>query len=110
MSYFINKRNQKIAYKRIRGKSPGIVFIHGLNSDMEGKKAIFVEKYAKLTNAIIAINCNSTLICINLLEYFLLVSPPLNKVPIPSRRTIPTAINKVMDNIFTNIPEIINVL
>ena len=47
MSYFINKKNQKIAYKRIKGKSPGIVFIHGLNSDMEGKKAIFVEKYAK---------------------------------------------------------------
>ncbi len=47
MSYFINKKNQKIAYKKINGKSPGIVFIHGLNSDMEGKKAIFVEKYAK---------------------------------------------------------------
>ncbi len=47
MSYFINKKNQKIAYKRIKGRSPGIVFIHGLNSDMEGKKAIFIEKYAK---------------------------------------------------------------
>ena len=47
MSYFINKKNQKIAYKSIKGKSPGIVFIHGLNSDMEGKKAIFIEKYAK---------------------------------------------------------------
>ena len=47
MSYFINKKNQKIAYKRIKGKSPGIVFIHGLNSNMEGKKAIFIEKYAK---------------------------------------------------------------
>ena len=47
MSYFINKKNQKIAYKRIKGKSPGIVFIHGLNSDIEGKKAIFIEKYAK---------------------------------------------------------------
>ena len=47
MSYFINKKNQKIAYKKIKGKSPGIIFIHGLNSDMEGKKAIFIEKYAK---------------------------------------------------------------
>ena len=47
MSYFINKKNQKIAYKRIKGKSPGIVFIHGLNSNMEGKKAIFIEKNAK---------------------------------------------------------------
>ncbi len=40
----------------------------------------------------------------------MLVSPPLNKVPIPSIRTIPTAINKVIDNILTNIPEIIFVL
>ena len=50
-------------------------------------------------------NCNKTLNCINLLEYFLLVSPPLNKVPIPSMRTRPTAINKIIDNILTNIPE-----
>ncbi|MDC0192367.1 alpha/beta hydrolase [Alphaproteobacteria bacterium] len=47
MSYFINKKNQRIAYKRTKGQSPGIVFIHGLNSNMEGKKAIFIEKYAK---------------------------------------------------------------
>ena len=70
----------------------------------------FLKKYAKPTKAIIAINCNKTLNCINLLEYFLLVSPPLNKVPIPSKRTIPTAINKTIDNILTNIPEIIIVL
>ena len=47
MSYFINNLNQKIAYKYIKGKSPGIVFIHGLNSDMEGTKAISIEKFAK---------------------------------------------------------------
>ena len=35
----------------------------------------------------IAINCNKTLNCINLFEYFLLVSPPLNKVPIPRIKT-----------------------
>ena len=55
-------------------------------------------------------NCNNTLNCINLFEYFLLVSPPLNKVPIPSIKTIPTAINKVIDNIFTTNPEIITIL
>ncbi len=55
-------------------------------------------------------NCNNTLNCINLFEYFLLVSPPLNKVPIPRIKTTPTAINKVMDNIFNNIPENIFVL
>ncbi len=52
----------------------------------------------------IAINCNKTLNCINLLEYFLLVFPPLNKVPIPSINTIPTAIKRTIDKIFTNIP------
>ena len=41
-------------------------------------------------------NCNKTLNCINLFEYFLLVSPPLNKVPIPRIRTIPTVINKTI--------------
>ena len=30
-----------------KGKSPGIIFIHGLNSDMQGLKAISIEKYAK---------------------------------------------------------------
>ena len=66
-----------------------------------------MKKYAKDTKAIIAINCNKTLNCINLLEYFLLVSPPLKRVPIPKIKTIPTEINKIIDNIFTNIPEII---
>ena len=70
----------------------------------------FLKKYAKLTKAIIAINCNKTLNCINLFEYFLLVSPPLNKVPIPRIRTNPTPISKTIDIIFTNIPEIIIVL
>ena len=55
-------------------------------------------------------NCKRTLNCISLLEYLLLVSPPLNNVPIPRIRTTPTAINKVIDNILTNIPEIIYVL
>ena len=58
----------------------------------------------------IAINCNKTLNCINLFEYFLLVSPPLKRVPIPSIKTIPTASNKAMDKTLTIIPEIIIVL
>ena len=33
--------------------------------------------------------------CINLLEYFLLVLPPLNKVYIPIIKTMATAPNKV---------------
>ena len=47
MSYYINKTNQKIAYNSLKGRSPGIIFIHGLHSDMEGLKAINIEKYAK---------------------------------------------------------------
>ena len=47
MSYILNKHNQKIHYKISSGKKPGIIFIHGLNSDMNGQKAITIEKYAK---------------------------------------------------------------
>ena len=47
MRYILNKKKQKIAYNFIKGKSPGIIFLHGLNSDMMGKKAISIEKYAK---------------------------------------------------------------
>ena len=47
MSYLINKKKQRLAYKSIKGNSPGIIFIHGLNSDMNGLKALSIEKYAK---------------------------------------------------------------
>jgi pimeloyl-ACP methyl ester carboxylesterase len=46
MRYLINNKNQKIAYDSVKGKSPGIVFIHGLNSDMNGIKAQNIKKYA----------------------------------------------------------------
>ena len=52
-----------------------------------------------------ATNCSRTLSCISLFEYFLLVFPPLNKVPIPKTKTIPTAIKRAIDKILTNIPE-----
>ncbi|OAN46081.1 alpha/beta fold hydrolase [Magnetospirillum moscoviense] len=32
-----------IAYKRLSGKGPGIVFLHGFHSDMEGTKALALE-------------------------------------------------------------------
>ena len=47
MPYFINKFKQRIAYKTVKGRGLGIIFIHGLNSDMNGKKALTVEKYAR---------------------------------------------------------------
>jgi alpha-beta hydrolase superfamily lysophospholipase len=47
MSYLINNKNQRIAYKMVEGRGPGIVFIHGLKSDMNGLKAVSIQKYAK---------------------------------------------------------------
>ena len=55
----------------------------------------------------IATNCNRTLSCISLFEYFLLVEPPLNNVPIPSTRTIATDNIKTIAIIFINISETI---
>ena len=54
-----------------------------------------------------AINCNRTLSCISLFEYFLLVEPPLNRVPMPNTRTIATANIKITAITFINISEII---
>ncbi len=47
MPYFINKKKEKIRYKSIKGKVPGIIFIHGLNSDMSGQKALSIERFAR---------------------------------------------------------------
>ena len=47
MPYFINKKNERIRYKSIKGKGPGIIFIHGLNSDMSGQKALSLERFAR---------------------------------------------------------------
>ncbi|OUW96221.1 MAG: hypothetical protein CBD97_01900 [Pelagibacteraceae bacterium TMED237] len=47
MPYFINKKKERIRYKSIKGKSPGIIFIHGLNSDMSGQKALSIERFAR---------------------------------------------------------------
>ena len=55
-----------------------------------------------------ATNCNRTLSCISLLEYFLLVFPPLNRVPIPSINTTATETKSITALTLTNISEIIN--
>jgi pimeloyl-ACP methyl ester carboxylesterase len=39
--------NPRIAYRRIRGKSPGIVFCTGFMSDMTGSKAVAIEEFAR---------------------------------------------------------------
>jgi len=50
MPFYKNKQNHKIAYKSLKGRGLGIIFIHGLNSDMNGTKALTVERYARKNN------------------------------------------------------------
>lgn len=50
MAYLKTNYNQKIAFKANKGKSPTIIFIHGLNSDMEGLKSINLHKFTKKNN------------------------------------------------------------
>jgi len=44
---FIINQSGKIAYNRVKGKSPGVVFLCGHGSDKEGSKALFIEAWAK---------------------------------------------------------------
>ncbi len=37
----------KVAYHAVPGKSPGVVFLHGLKSDMTGGKALFLEEHCR---------------------------------------------------------------
>tara|TARA_B110000444_G_scaffold43629_1_gene39616 strand:- start:134 stop:868 length:735 start_codon:yes stop_codon:yes gene_type:complete len=47
--YFKGTSGKNIAYNKIIGSSPGLVFLGGFMSDMEGSKAMFLESYAKET-------------------------------------------------------------
>ena len=51
MTNFIHTpHGSKIAYNQTFGEKTGIVFLSGFGSDMQGKKALFVEKWAKHNN------------------------------------------------------------
>ena len=51
MTSFINtSEGNTIAYNQIIGKNTGIVFLSGYNSDMNGNKALYIEKWAKENN------------------------------------------------------------
>ena len=51
MTSFINtSEGNTIAYNQIIGKNTGIVFLSGYNSDMQGNKALYIEKWAKDNN------------------------------------------------------------
>ena len=47
MPYFINKKKERICYKTFKGGNPGIIFIHGLNSNMSGQKALSIQRFAR---------------------------------------------------------------
>ena len=74
-----------------------VILLHGYGGD--GKDI-----------SMLTLNWKSTLYCINLFEYFLLVSPPLNRVPIPKTNITATIIKSTIPKIFTNVPEIIILL
>ena len=51
MTKFIDTpHGSRIAYNQIIGKKNSIVFLSGFGSDMQGKKALFIEKWAKNNN------------------------------------------------------------
>jgi pimeloyl-ACP methyl ester carboxylesterase len=48
-SYLDTPAGRRIAYHRTRGAGPGVVFLGGFRSDMEGTKALHLEAWAKRT-------------------------------------------------------------
>lgn len=47
--YLTSKHGRKLAYHQIKGDEPGIVFLGGFMSDMQGSKALYLEEWAKKT-------------------------------------------------------------
>jgi pimeloyl-ACP methyl ester carboxylesterase len=45
--FFANSEDRRIAYNRTSGTEPGIVFLGGFRSDMEGTKALALEQWAQ---------------------------------------------------------------
>lgn len=45
---YISRPDQpKLAYRRVKGKSPGVVFLPGYGSNMNGQKAEALEEFCK---------------------------------------------------------------
>ena len=49
-NFLVTPTGQQLAYSFIRGTGPTVIFLGGFKSDMEGSKAIFLEKWAKKRN------------------------------------------------------------
>ena len=48
--FLVTPTGQQLAYSFIGGTGPTVIFLGGFKSDMEGSKAIFLEKWAKKRN------------------------------------------------------------
>lgn len=46
---FSTEQGREIAYHKTEGKGPGVVFLGGFMSDMDGTKAVFLEDWARKT-------------------------------------------------------------
>ncbi|MBC7165633.1 MAG: alpha/beta hydrolase [Roseovarius sp.] len=46
-SYFETETGHRLAYHRSEGAGPGVIFLCGLKSDMEGTKALWLEEWAR---------------------------------------------------------------
>ena len=44
---FLEANGRRIAYRRTDGTGPGVVFLGGFKSDMDGTKAIHLESWAQ---------------------------------------------------------------
>ncbi|MEH6361214.1 MAG: alpha/beta hydrolase, partial [Amylibacter sp.] len=44
---FESKSGRKIAYHKTNGTGPGVVFLGGFKSDMDGTKATYLESWAR---------------------------------------------------------------
>lgn len=57
-SFLTQENGEKIAYHYTPGRTPGVIFLHGLMSDMDGGKALAVEEYCKKRgNAFLRFDC-----------------------------------------------------
>ena len=45
--FLITAQGRKIAYHKVEGEGPGVVFLGGFSSDMEGSKATYLEVWAR---------------------------------------------------------------
>lgn len=49
LRYFTSTEGRRLAFHKMDGQGPGVVFLGGFKSDMEGTKAIYLEDWAKRT-------------------------------------------------------------